>query len=112
MGRKKLVEEKPKELRPIRRANDPEARESQLINMATNLAEQQLRDGTASSQVICHYLKLGTMEKRLEMEKLKNENKLLEAKTSALESMKNTQVLYEEAIAAMKSYSGHKEEDE
>lgn len=110
MGRKKLVEEKPKELAPIRRAIDPEARESQMIAMATNLAEQQLRDGTASSQVIVHYLKLGTMEKRLEMEKLKRENKLLEAKTSAIESMKNTEALYADAIAAMKSYSGHKED--
>lgn len=110
MGRKKVVEEKHEKLDPIRRATDPAARESQLISMATNLAEQQLRDGTASSQVICHYLKLGTMEKRLEMEKLRNENKLLEAKTSALESMKNTEALYAEAIAAMKSYSGHKED--
>ena len=110
MGRKKLVEGNSTELKPIRRAIDPESRENQMIAMATNLAEKQLRDGTASSQVICHYLKLGTMEKKLEMEKLQRENELLKAKTDALESMKNTEELYAEAIAAMKSYSGHKED--
>ena len=110
MGRKKLVEENCVEAKPIRRAIDPESRENQMIAMAINLAEKQLREGTASSQVICHYLKLGTMEKKLEMEKLQRENELLKAKTDALESMKNTEELYAEAIAAMKSYSGHKEE--
>ena len=110
MGRKKIVEESTPELVPIRRAIDPQVRENQMIAMATNLAEKQLREGTASSQVIVHYLKLGTMEKQLEMEKLKNENALLAKKVEVLESAKNTEKLYADAIEAMKSYSGNKEE--
>lgn len=108
MGRKKIVEEKSKKLPPIRRAIDPEARENQMIAMAQNLAEKQLREGTASSQVICHYLKLGTMEKKLEMEKLRSENALLNKKVEVLESTKETEKRYIEAIEAMKTYSGHK----
>lgn len=110
MGRPKKVEQVEKEVQPIRRAIDPNARENQLIALATNLAEQQLRDGTASSQVICHYLKLGTMEKKLEMQKLERENKLLEAKTEAIESQKRIEELYSNAINAMKSYTGQSEE--
>ena len=95
----------------IRPALTPEARENQLIYLATNLAEQQLRDGTASSQVICHYLKLGTMKNQLEMEKLRNENEMLKAKTEAYQSSKRTEELYEEAINAIKRYSGNSGDD-
>lgn len=109
MGRKKLVEEKPKEVQPIRRATDPESRENQLIALATNLVEQRLLDGTASAQEVCHFLKLGTMEKKLEMQKLERENKLLEAKTQALESQKRSEELFANAIEAMRSYSGQKD---
>lgn len=109
MGMKKLVEEKPKEAQPIRRAIDPESRENQLIALATNLVEQRLLDGTASAQEVCHFLKLGTMEKKLEMQKLERENKLLEAKTEALESQKRSEELFANAIMAMKSYSGQKD---
>lgn len=91
---------------PIRPALTPEARENQMISLAENLAEQQLRDGTASSQVITHYLKLATMKERLEREKLEKENQLLIAKTEALQSAKRVEELYANAIAAMKSYSG------
>lgn len=85
----------------------PESKENQMISLAMDLAEQQLRDGTASSQVIAHFLKLGTDKARLENEKLKEENKLLRAKTEALESAKNIESLYKDAINAMKRYSGH-----
>lgn len=92
--------------RPMRPAITPEAREIQLISLATDLAEQQLRDGTASSQVVTHYLKLGSTKERLEMERLQEENKLLRAKTEAIESAKDIKVLYEEALQAMRSYTG------
>lgn len=92
--------------RKIRRALTPEARENQLVSLAVDLAEQQLLDGTASSQVITHYLKLGTMKERLEREKLEKENELLKAKTESLQSAKNVEELYAKAIDAMKSYSG------
>ena len=91
-------------------ATSPEARENQLINMAVDLAEQQLRDGTASSQVITHFLKLGTMKEQLEREKLMKENELLRARTEALTAAKNQEELYQKAIKAMQHYSGYNEE--
>lgn len=84
----------------------PEARENQLIYLATELAEKQLRDGTASSQVITHYLKLGSTKERLEQEILKENKKLLNAKTKALADAADMKELYAAAIAAMKKYSG------
>lgn len=88
-------------------ATSPEARENQLISLATNLAEQQLMDGTASSQVITHYLKLGSTKNQLELEKLKRENELLRAKTESIESAKRVEELYSKAIDAIKLYSGN-----
>ena len=85
----------------------PEAREGQLVSLAINLAEEQLRNGTASSQVITHYLKLGSTKEKLEREKLERENELLRAKAKALESQEKTEELYREAIKAMKLYSGY-----
>lgn len=90
----------------IRPALTPESRENQLISLAINLAEKQLLEGTASSQVITHYLKLGSTKERLEKEKLEKENELLRAKTEALQSAKHVEELYAEAIQAMRSYSG------
>lgn len=85
----------------------PDARENQLIYLATNLAEQQLRDGTASSQVITHYLKLGSSKERLEQDILKENKKLLVAKTEAIQSAKRIEELYADAITAMRRYSGN-----
>ena len=90
----------------MRPAITPEARENQLIALAIDRAEQQLRDGTASSQVITHYLKLGSSKEKLEQEKLELENKLLIARTEAIQSAKDVEKLYNEALDAMKSYSG------
>lgn len=95
-----------------RPALTPEARENQMISLAVDLAERQLLDGTASSQVITHYLKLGTMEKRLEMEKLRQENELLRAKTEAIQSQKAVEELYKNALNAMRNYSGQDNDDE
>lgn len=91
----------------IRAALTPEARENQLIYLATNLAEQQLKDGTASSQVITHYLKLGSTKERIEKEILEKQKELISAKTEALQSAKRIEELYTEAIAAMRRYSGN-----
>lgn len=103
-GRKKISSTTP--ARRTRPALTPEAREDQLVNLAVNLAEQQLRDGTASSQIIAHYLKRGSMREKLEMERLEEENKLLRAKTEALQSQKRVEELYANALKAMRSYSG------
>ena len=99
-------------IRAIRPALTPEARENQMISLAVDLAERQLQEGTASSQVITHYLKLGSMRERLEREKLEEENKLLKARTEQIQSMKRVEELYEEAIKAMSNYSGEGEQDE
>lgn len=85
----------------------PEGREKQLIALAVDLAEQQLRNGTASSQVISHYLKLGTTREQLEQERLRTELELTKAKTEALESTKRIEELYENAMKAFSDYSGH-----
>lgn len=95
------------ESKKIRPALTPEARENQLIYLATDLAEQQLRDGTASSQVITHYLKLGSTKERIEKEILEKQKELITAKTESLQSAKRIEELYTNAIAAMRRYSGH-----
>ena len=96
----------------IRPAITPEARENQLVSLAIDLAERQLLDGTASSQVITHYLKLGSMREKLERERLEEENRLLKAKTKALANAEEIKVLYEEALKSMRRYSGQGEPDE
>ena len=88
-------------------ATTPEGREDQMIAYATKLAEQQLRDGTASSQVITHYLKLGSMREKYEKHKLLEEIKLLTAKTEAIKAEKDRDILYAQAIEAMRRYSPH-----
>lgn len=90
----------------------PENRENQLIALAMDRAEQQLREGTASSQVITHFLKLGTAKAELEKEKLKRENAVLEAKAKAYESDEETKEMYQNAIKAMMDYSGRGDPDD
>lgn len=92
-----------------RRARSREKREDQMIAKAIDLAEKQLEEGTASSQVIVHYLKLGTTKALLEKEKLERENELLRAKTENLESARRTEALYQEAIDALRLYNGMEE---
>ena len=91
----------------IRPALTPEARENQLIALAVDLVQQRLLDGSASSQETTHFLKLGSMKNQLEMEKLREENKLLKAKTESIQSAKRVEELYAEAINAMRRYSGN-----
>lgn len=95
---------------PPRRVGRPaktnEGRESQLVSLAIDLAEKQIRDGTASAQVVTHFLKLGTQREMLEREKLAGENQLLGAKIEAMASAKRIEELYEGAITAMRRYSG------
>ena len=93
-------------------ATTPEGRENQLIARAVDLAEKQLIEGTASSQVITHYLKLGSTKENLEKDILKEQVKLITAKTQALQSSKNVEALYKNAIKAMRSYSGNGDDDD
>ena len=75
-----------------------------MIALAVDLAEKQLRDSTASAQVITHYLKLGSTRERIEKEIMREQKKLLEAKTDAIQSAQRVEELYSNAIAAMQSY--------
>lgn len=101
--------DKPTKIRP---ALTPEARENQLIYLATDLAEKQLREGTASSQVITHYLKLGTVKEKIERDILEKQKDLLVAKTEMIQSAKKVEELYTEAISAMRRYSGHGDDED
>ena len=98
----------PKQRRP---ALTPEARENQLISLAIDLVEQRLIDGTASSQETTHFLKLASTKAKIEKEILLEQKKLIAAKTESLESSKEMKSLYEEALNAMKRYSGGGSDD-
>ena len=87
-------------------ATTPEGRENELVSQAVDLAEKQIRSGTASSQVITHFLKLGSTRERLEQQRLEHENELTRVKIEALESQKRVEELYMEALTAMRSYAG------
>ena len=89
---------------PLPPALTPEGRENQLIGLAVACAEKQLMDGTASTAIITHYLKLGSTRERLEQERLEKENELLRAKTESLASQKRVEELYGQALNAMRSY--------
>lgn len=90
-----------------RPALTPEAKENEMISLAVDLAEKQLREGTASSQIVTHYLKLATTNAKLEREILEKQKELLEAKTQSLQSQSKSDELYERAITAFKKYSGN-----
>ena len=96
----------------IRPALTPEARENQMISLAIDLAEKQLLEGTASSQVITHYLKLGSTREKLEKERLEEENNLLRAKVRAIDSTDEIKDLYKDAIDAFRVYSGQNDEED
>lgn len=93
--------------RRVRRpATTPEGRENQLISLAADLAEKQLTEGTASSQVITHFLKLASTREELEQERLHRENLLLTAKVDQIASAQRVEALYEQALNAMREYAG------
>lgn len=98
--------------RKIRPALTPEARENQLISLAVDLAEKQLMEGTASSQVITHYLKLGSTKEKIEKEILEKQKELISAKTENLKSAKRIEELYADAINAMRKYNGQGDPDD
>ena len=97
--------------RPRRPAISPEARMSQLVGLAVDCAEQQLRDGTASSQVITHFLKYATKEKELEMQILEKQKDLISAKTEAIQAQKRSDEMFAEAIRAIRGYQGQGDPD-
>ena len=86
---------------------DPEMREGQMVSKAFDLVERRLEEGTASSQETVYFLKLGSQKYKKEIEKLEEENKHLRAKVKSLENGEHFNVLVEEAIKAMRTYTGN-----
>lgn len=99
---------KPQEVSKRRRrpATSSEYREQELASAAYTLAEQQIQAGTASSQVITHFLKMGSSRERLEQQRIEHENELLQVKREAIASQQRIEELYADAIRAMRSYGG------
>ncbi len=110
MASRRKGEEAPTNQR--RRATTPEARENEMVGLALDLAEKQIREGSASSQVITHFLKAGSMREQLEQERISHENELLQVKKEAIESQKRVEEMYSEALNAMRNYSGQNVVDE
>lgn len=98
--------------RKIRPVMTPEAREQRMVDLAMDLAEEQLRNGTATSQVITHYLKLGSSKERLEQQILAEQKEYLEAKTQAIYAAQQVEELYKDALDAMREYSGNQTADD
>lgn len=92
--------------RQIRPALTPEARQNQLIALATDLVEKRLIEGTASSQETTHFLKLATQEAKLKVKILEKQEELISAKTESIKSSQRTEELCRDAIIAMRKYSG------
>ena len=97
--------------RQIRPATTMEGREQQMISLADSLAERQLREGTASAQVITHYLKLGSTREKLEQRKIEYETTLLSSKIEQIQSGDRMEELFERAIDAMRQYKGEAPDD-
>lgn len=98
--------------RKRRPALTPEARENQLIADAYDLAEQRIRDGTASSQLVTHFLRLGSTKEKIEKEILEKQKELITAKTESLQAAKRIEDLYAHALDAMRNYSGNGDDNE
>lgn len=93
-------------------ATTPEARENQMVSLAFDLAERQIVEGTASAQVITHFLKLGSEREKMERKKLEFETKLLDSKIQDMAAQARVEELYGKALAAMQMYSGQITEGE
>src|SRR5215813_6207143 len=113
-GGRMVAQRKPKPSAKSERppARTPEGRENQMIALAFDQAEKQMREGTASSQVITAFLKLGSSRERLEQEKIALENELTNAKKELMASQKNTEEMYRKALEAMRSYAGQEPLDD
>lgn len=96
---------------PKSHARTPKDQEDVMINLAMNQAEKQLREGTASAQVVVHFLKLGSSRERLEQETLAQKVQLDQAKTESLKSAKRVEELYNQALKAMKDYTGSSDDE-
>jgi hypothetical protein len=103
VARRKSEEGARKRRRP---ATSIEAREQELAAKAYDLAEEQIEGGTASSQVVTHFLKVGSRREQLEQQRIGHDIELMQVKKDALERESHVEELFTAAIDAMKSYTG------
>lgn len=102
----------PSDMAPRRRpATTPEQRQNRLTAMAYDYAEAAMQNGTASSQIVTHFLKVGSIREQFELEKIRHENDLLDARVIGMATGKNIEELYGNAIEAMRSYRGEEDEE-
>lgn len=106
MGRRRSSNDDDHDNRRDSHARTPEARELELSSAAYDLAEKQIQEGTASSQVLTHFLKAGSMRERLEQQRIEHEIELMAVKRENLEAQTRVEELYVNAIEAMRSYVG------
>lgn len=92
---------------PARPATTPQGREHQLIAKAVDLAEQQIEDGTASAQVLTHFLKLGSSREKLEQQRIRHENELMEVKKQTMQAAQKSDALFKEAMDYFRAYTGN-----
>ncbi len=112
MARRRQVSESPpdqEEFKSQLTGTSPEAIENEMIALAVREVEYRIRTHTASSQELVHYLRMSSEKERLEREKLEAEVELQKVKAAAIESGKHMEELYNNAINAMKLYSGVEE---
>lgn len=89
-----------------------EANDNEMISLANKCAREQLRNGTASSQIICHYLKQGSERERLAVEQARADLELTRAKTKAIESSERIESMFAKALSAFSDYRGDSEGDD
>lgn len=104
--------ERTKNIRKDPPALTPEAKESRIVAKAMDMAEEMIDNRTASSQILVHFLKLGTVRAELELEELRHKNALSKAKTDEIEGRKEHKQLYEKVLKHMRMYTGMDDDDE
>lgn len=113
MSKEDITTTKPKSSSKRKRTfKTKEGREQYMQNLAMDVAEKKLLDGTASSQIICHFLNLATAKAELEREKIRADVELQKAKVTSLESQKTSEELYSQVIGALKRYKGITDDDD
>jgi hypothetical protein len=86
-------------------AINDEDQESKLIALAFSQAQKELEQQTASSQVVTHFLRLGSQRAKIELQKLTLENQLLEEKIISERRAQDLSDSVQQVIAALKSYT-------
>lgn len=106
---KKETPKKKTTKRALKPADNPESREKQLVNLAVDLAEKQLREGTAPPSVINHFLKIASKRESLERDILERQAELITSKAKNMNKDRDAEELAKAAIEAMKSYTPGKD---